>query len=199
MWARHASEQAERRKREALFRSLSTYSSRPAASEAPPAPAEPEDARDVFDQTLIDESFNQVRQAVGQEFKLMELSIHSGLGFSANVSTDGKSVQQYRRPKGKKEMVGPGEVQIKGDGDLKDSLFDPSAANLSLVPKILEEAKTRSGLPDAKPEGLRFNYPLIRYAGETPRWTVYVGSGEGEARQSKFVVFDAKGKFKEVF
>lgn len=196
MWARYASEQAERRKREALFRTLSLHTQRPTPA---PTPSEPEDARDVFDQTLIDESFNQVKQAVGQEFKLMELSIHNGLGFAANLSTDGRKVESYRRPKGRRALEGPSEVQIIGDGDIKHSLFDPSAANLSLVPKLLEEAKTRSGLPDPKPESVRFNYPLIRYEGESPRWTVYVGSGEGDARQSKFVVFDAKGKFKEVF
>lgn len=200
MWARHASDQAERRKREALFRSLSTYSSRPAATESPAAvkPAEPEDARDKFDAELMRESFEQVKEKVGPEFKLMEVSV-SDLGFGAHVSTDGQNVEAYRRPKGKRDLEGPSKVQIIGDGDLTDSLFDASAVNLAVVPKLLEEAKERAAIPDGKPSSARFNYPLFRYKGESPEWTILVESGEGENWQHKFVTFDAKGKFKRLF
>ncbi len=200
MWARYASEQAERRKREALFRSLSTYSSHPAAPDAPAEtkPAEPADPRDKFDEGLMREAFEQVKEKVGPEFKLMEVSI-SDLGFGANVSTDGENVQSYRRPKGKRELEGPGKVQIIGEGGIKDSLFDASSVNLALVPKLLEEAKERAALPEGKASSARFNYPLFRYKGESPEWTILVESGEGESWQHKFVVFDAKGKFKKLF
>lgn len=199
MWGRYASEQAERRKREALFRSLSTYSSRPASAEAAAEvkPAEPADPRDTFDAGLLQESFEQVKERVGPEFKLMEVSVGE-LGFGAHVSTDGQSVQAYRRPKGKRELEGPGKVEVIGEGDLKNSLFDPSAVNLSLIPKLLEDAKERAGIPDGRATSVRFNYPLFRYKGESPEWTVFVESGEGDNWQHKFVTFDAKGKFKRV-
>ncbi|HEX5705940.1 MAG TPA: hypothetical protein VFX96_01495 [Pyrinomonadaceae bacterium] len=200
MWARYASEEAARRKREALFRSLSTYTSRPAAldSTVSTTPDQPADTRDTFDAGLLDETFGLIKQAVGQEFKLLDLSI-SELGFTVNVSTDGQNVQLYRRPKGRKNLEGPSKVQMLGDGDLTHSLYDPSEANLALVPKLVEEAKERAELPDSRASSATFTYALMRYKGESPEWTISVEGGEGESRQSKSVVFDAKGKFKKVF
>jgi len=203
MWARYSYEQQKRRKMEETLRSLATYqSAERAKSLLPPSAPTPDDRveepRDMFDSELPQELLEQVTQKVGKDFKLMELAV-TGRGLQANVSTDGATVQQYERPKDRKTVEGPAEVRIVGDGKLTDSLFDPKIVNLSLVPKLAKEAAERAGVPGGKVETARFQYPFIRYRGEGPEWTLYVAGGEGDARQSKFVVFDSKGKFKRVF
>lgn len=197
MWARYAHQKSEQRKREALFRQLSTYSTSPAAapSAEPPAPAEP---RSVLDSTLPQEMFDLLRQQVGADFKLMEMRLHEDLN-TFTLSTDGKTVQQYRVDKNSKKVTGPSPVNVIGDNPLADSLFDQKVVDLSLVPRLAKEAAERAALPGGKAESVSISYPIIYTKGEGPEWTVYVGSGEGETRQSKFVRFDTKGKFKDVF
>src|ERR1044071_9714867 len=95
MWARYASQKAEQRKREALFRQLSTYSTLPSAAPSTEAPAEspaPAEPRSVFDSALPQELFELVRQTVGSDFKLMELRLNEDLN-TFTLSTDGKTVQ----------------------------------------------------------------------------------------------------------
>lgn len=201
MWARHAAQRAEQRKREELFRRLSLSPPPPgpllpAPPTPPPAPPEP---RDMFDSDLPRETFELVRQAVGRDFKLMQLRFDDG-HVSVNLSADGETVQQYRLDKDDKRVEGPSPVQLLGEGKLTHSLYDPSAADFSLIPKVSKEALERAGLEGAKVSSVSFAYPFIRYAGEGPEWTVYVEAGEvGKDWQSKHVTFNTKGKFKSVF
>lgn len=204
MWARHYNEQQKRRKMEETLRSLATFQSAERARallgpETAPTPDDRVDEpRDMFDSTLPDELLEQVKQNVGQDFKLMELVIDED-SLEARVSTDGATVQQYERKKDRSTVQGPAEVKIIGDGKLADSLYDPKLVNLSLVPKLAKEAAERAAIPGGKAETARFNYPFIRYKGEGPEWSFVVYGGEGDQRQHKFVVFDAKGKFKKMF
>ena len=198
MWARHAANEAEKRKREELFRKLSTSSVQPAETKpsAEPIPAE---TRDMFDSTLPQESLEQIKQAVGQDFRLLEMWFHEK-GVFAKVSTDGQSVKEYRRWTNKKEIDGPMEVSLSGDGKLEDNLLKMSDVDLSLVPKVAKEAKERAALPDSKVSSVSFKLPFIRYVGEGPEWTVMVEAGKpGENWQNKHITFDAKGKLKKVY
>lgn len=203
MWANYAYEKAQQSKREALLRSLATYNTPSSLmpASAPTPDERVDEPRDMFDSELPQELLEQIKQKVGGDFKLMELRV-SGSGLQANVSTDASTVQQYERDKTKKTVDGPRAVRIVGgDGKIDDSLYDPSAANLSLIPKLAKEARERAAavVPDAKVESATFAYAFLRYEGETPEWSFYVAGGEGEGRQSKFVTFDAKGKFKRMF
>lgn len=203
MWARHYNEKQKRRKMEETLRSLATYQSAERAKALLPAAAPTpddrvEEPRDMFDSTLPDELLEQVKQKVGQDFKLMELVVDADR-LDARVSTDGATVQQYERRKDRSTVEGPAEVKIIGDGKLGDSLYDPKLVNLSLVPKLAKEAAERAGLPGGKVETARFNYPFIRYKGEGPEWNFVVYANGGDGPESKFVVFDAKGKFKKTF
>jgi len=203
MWGRHSYEQQKRRKMEDTLRSLATYQSAERAKALLPATAPtPDDRvdepRDMFDSTLPDELLEQVRQKVGQDFKLMELVVDEN-SLDAKVSTDGATVQYYQRPKDRKTVEGPAEVKLIGDGKLGDSLYDPKLVNLSLIPKLAKEAAERAGIPGGKAETARFNYAFMRYKGESPEWSIVVYGGEGDQRQHKFVLFDAKGKFKRMF
>jgi hypothetical protein len=199
MWARYASQQAEKHKREELFRRLSTYSQlEPAAPAASPTPAPPVDPRSMFDSTLPQESLDLVRQAVGRDFKLMELRFGETLT-TLKVSADAETVQQYMFEKDGKRVEGPQPVQLIGGGKLGDSLYDPAAVDLALIPKLAREAVERAGLPDAKVTTVSLSYSIIRYAGEGPEWTVFVETGKvGENWQYKHVTFDTKGKFKRI-
>jgi hypothetical protein len=201
-WARYAYEKAEKRKREALFRSLATYQTERSSLAPTPVPTPDdrvEEPRDMFDSELPQEQFEQIKQTVGGDFKLMEVSI-SDRGLTANVSADSASVKQYERRKDRKSVEGPRDVRIiGGSGDLSDSLYDISIVNFSLVPKLSKEAVERAGIPGAKVETARFTYSIVRYKGESPEWSFYVSGGEGDAREHKFVLFDSKGKFKRVF
>jgi hypothetical protein len=198
MWARHAYQQAEKRKREELFRRLSTHSALRAEATPTPEPI-PAETRDMFDSTLPQESLEQIRQAVGQDFQLMELWFHDK-GVTAKVSTDGQSVKEYRRWLHKKDVDGPAPVRLIGDGKIEDNLMKPGEADLSLIPKLAKEAKEHAALPDSKVSSLRFHYPFIRYKGEGPEWTVMVEAGTpGENWQNKHITFDAKGKLKKAY
>jgi hypothetical protein len=201
MWARYAYEKAEQRKREALFRQLSTYSTsraEPAPSaETPAEPPAPVEPRSVLDSTLPQEMFELVRQTVGADFKLMELRLNEDLN-TFTLSTDGKTVQQYQVDKNSKKVSGPSAVNVIGDNPLDDSLFDPKVVNFTLIPRLVKEAVERAGLPEGKAESVSISYPIIYTKGEGPDWVVYVESGEGESWQHKFVRFDTKGKFKDL-
>lgn len=200
MWARYAHERAEQRKREELFRRLSTYS-RPEqlAPAAPSTPTPPPEPRSMLDSTLPQEALERVRQQVGRDFKAMELSFDDELT-TFKVSTDAETVEQYMFMKDGARVEGPQPVQLVGGGKLADSLFDPAAADLSLIPRLAREAVERSGLPGAQATRVSFAYPFIRYAGEGPEWSVFVEAGEpGQDWQSKHVTFDTKGKFKRLF
>lgn len=203
MVARYQYQKYEQRKRERLLDSLATYRQRQFASEPAPTPT-PEDVIDerraMFDSTLPEESFDLIKQSIGQEFKLMELFI-SESEVRANVSTDSQTVQAYEREKNRKTVSGPESVRIIGgeEGKLGDSLFKQSEINFALIPKLAKEALERAQLPDAKVENIRFSYPLIRYAKESPEWTVLVERGEGANIEWKHVMFHANGKFKDIF
>jgi len=201
MWARYSYEQQKRRKMEETLRSLSLNNPSRASLLPTPEPTPDdrvEEPRDMFASELPQELLGQLTQKVGNEFKLMELVVDEK-SLQAKLSTDGATVQQYARPKDRKNVEGPAEVRIVGDGKLGDSLYDPKLVNLSLVPKLAREAAERAALPGGKVETARFNYPFIRYRGEGPEWTFVVYGTEGDKPVSKFVVFDAKGKFKKVF
>ena len=152
----------------------------------------------MFDSALPQESLEQIRQKVGQDFRLLEVWVRSG-GLWAKLTTDGKTVSEYRRWIYRKGVEDPAPVQITGDGKLEDVLLKPADVDLSLVPRLAKEAKERAALPDAKVSSLRFNFPFIRYEGEGPEWSASVETGKpGVDWQSKHVTFDAKGKFKRV-
>jgi hypothetical protein len=201
MWARHSYEQQKRRRMEETLRRLSMHN-QPGLGLLPTPEPTPDDRveepRDMFDSTLPQELLEQLTQKVGKDFKLMEVYV-SERSLQANVSTDGATVQRYERPKDRKTVEGPAEVKLIGDGKLEDNLFDPRLVDLSLLPRLAKEAAERAAIPGGKAESARFNYPSIRYKGQGPEWSLIVWGGEGEARQHKFVVFDAKGKFKQVF
>ena len=195
MWARHAMHEAEKRKREDLFRRLSMHSALRAEATPTPEPV-PAETRDMFDSTLPQESLEQIRQAVGQDFQLLEVWFHDK-GVFAKVSTDGKSVKEYRRWTNKKEIDGPIDVSVTGDGKLEDHFLKMSDVDLSLVPKLAKEAKERAALQDSKVSSVSFKLPFLRYVGEGPEWTVMVEAGTpGVNWQNKHITFDAKGKLK---
>lgn len=198
MWARHAYQQAEKRKREELFRRLSTHSTLRAETMPTPEPV-PAETRDMFDSTLPQESLEQIKQAVGQDFHLLEMWFHEK-GVFAKVSTDGKSVKEYRRWTNRKEIDGPIEVSLTGDGKLEDHLLKMSDLDLSLVPKVAKEARERAALTDSKVSSVHFKLPFLKYVGEGPEWSVMVEAGTpGVNWQNKHVTFDAKGKLKKAY
>ena len=203
MWARHSYEKSKRLKMENTLRSLaaSMRESERAAEEKRAAEARAnyvEETRDIFDSTLPQESLDQIRQKVGQDFRLLEVAVLSS-GVWLKLTTDGKTVSEYRRWKNRRDIEGPLPVRVTGDGKLEDVLLKPSDVDLSLVPRLAREAKERAALPDSKVDSLRINFPFIRYEGEGPEWTASVETGKpGENWQHKYVTFDAKGKFKKV-
>lgn len=204
MWARHAYQKAEQRKRERLFATLAESFRKGEREKEEKRAAEAranyvEETRDIFDSALPQESLEQIRQKVGQDFRLLEVWLHDK-GVMAKLTTDGKTVSEYRRWTHRRDAEGPAPVQITGDGKLEDVLLKPADVDLSLVPRLAKEAKERAALPDSKVSSLRLNYSFIRYEGEGPEWTAMVETGKpGENWQNKHVTFDAKGKFKRVF
>jgi hypothetical protein len=202
LWARHEYEKRKREKMERTLRSLATHT-RLAETRATPA-GEPtpseyvEESRDMFGGELPQESFELVKQAAGPDFKLMSIRV-SDMAFTADLTTDGESVSRYQKFKIKRDLEAPQPVRLIGSGKLSDSLFKLSEVNLSLVPQLAKDARERSGLADGKINSVSLGYPLLRAPGEGPEWTVYVERGEGEGREYKNVVFDAKGKFKKVY
>lgn len=202
MWLRYSHQQAEKRKREELFRRLSTFSRpellAPAAPAEPAPPAPAPDPRSTFDSTLPQESLDLVGQQIGRDFKLMEARFGDTLT-TFKVSADGETVQQYLFAKDEKRLKGPQPVQLIGGGKLADSLYDPASVDLTLIPRLAREAVERAGLPDAKVTSVSLSYPLFRSPGEGPEWTAFVETGKvGENWQYKHVTFNTKGKFKRV-
>ena len=198
MVARYQYDKAEKRKREEMLRSLASMTREAERERLFPTP-EPtvEEPRDVLDSTLPQEYLEQIRQAVGQDFKLLDLRVHE-MGLSAKVSTDGETVKEYRRWKHRKNVEGPFDVKIIGDGKVEDNLLKPADVDLSLVPKLSKEAFERAAFPDSKVDGASIQYPLFRTKGQGPEWTVNLSAKRGEKWEFKNVTFDAKGRFKEV-
>jgi hypothetical protein len=164
-----------------------------------PTPADAyEETRDMFASELPRESLEAIRQAAGPDFRLMELRFGDERT-TATVSTDGKSVQQFTLRRGRKQAEGPSPVNLIGDNPLADSLYEPKAADLDLIPKLAQDAVARSGIEGGRVTSVTFSYEAIRYKGESPVWTVYVERGTPPDWQHKFVKYDAKGKFKNAF
>ena len=204
MWARHSYEKSKRLKMENTLRSLATSfrENERAAEEKRAAEARAnyvEETRDMFDSALPQESLDLIGQKVGQGFRLLELWVHDK-SLTAKLTTDGKTVSEYRRSVNRKNVDDPAPVRITGDGKLEDVLLKPGDVDLSLIPKLVKEAKERAALPDSKVSSMHFNYSFIRYEGEGPEWTAMVETGKpSENWQNKHVTFDAKGKFKREF
>jgi hypothetical protein len=164
-----------------------------------PTPADAyEETRDMFASDLPRESFEAIRQAVGPDFKLMELRF-ADERTTATVSTDGKSVQQFTLTRGRKVAEGPSPVNLIGDNPLDDSLYEQKAVDLDLIPKLSQDALTRAGIEGGRVTSVSFAYEAIRYKGESPVWTVYVERGTPPDWEHRFVTYDAKGKFKRAF
>lgn len=198
MWARYQYDKSEKRKREAMFRSLSNLSRDIERGRTQPSPVEiVNEPRDMLDSTLPQEYLDEVRQMAGQDSKLLEVRVHN-TGMMAKVSTDGETVKEYRRWKTGKTPEGPFEVKILGDGKVSDNLLKPGDVDLSLVPKMAKEAFERANFPDSKVDGAYIQYPLFRQRGQGPEWTVNLSAKRGEQWEFKSVTFDAKGKFKAV-
>lgn len=201
MWGRYAYQQAERRRMERTLEELARFEreqtlGRQALASATPADAF-EEARDPFLSELPRESLEAIRQAVGGEFKLMELTF-AGEFTKAVVSTDGQSAQEFTLYRGRRKVEGPKQVRLIGDNPLSDSLFELKAADLSLLPALSKEAVERAGIEGARVTSASFSYPIIRYKGESPEWTLFVERGSPPDWPHKHVTFDSKGKFKRI-
>lgn len=201
MWARYSYQQSERRRMERTLESLARIEQErtlhtQAAADATPADTF-EETRDPFQSELPRESLEAIRRAVGGEFKLMELTF-AGAFTKAVVSTDGQSAQQFMLYRGRRNVEGPSSVKLIGDDPLADSLFELKDADLSLIPRLTKEAVERAGLEGAKVTSASFAYPIIRYEGESPEWTLFVERGSPPDWEYRHVTFDAKGKFKRI-
>jgi hypothetical protein len=158
-----------------------------------------EETRDMFaGEDRPRESLEAIRQAVGQDFKLMELRF-ADERTTALVSTDDQNVRQYVLQRGRKQAEGPSPVNLIGDNPLADSLYEQKAVDLGLIPKLVQDAVARAGIEGGRVTSVSFAYQAIRYKGESPVWTVYVERGTPPDWQHKFVNYDAKGKFKNLF
>ncbi|HZT60425.1 MAG TPA: hypothetical protein VFA21_17600 [Pyrinomonadaceae bacterium] len=203
MFARVWYQQSERWRMEQTLDSLAKYErEHPIAppgvvAATPDAEEMVEETRDMFASELPRECLSAIRDAVGGEFKVMELSFADEL-VSAVVSTDGQSAHEYTLYRGRKKVEGPKDVNVIGDGGLADSLYELKQADLTLMPGLAKEALKRAGIEGARVTSMRFSYSIIRYKGETPEWTVSVERGSPPDWEHKFVTFDAKGKFKSV-
>lgn len=164
-----------------------------------PTPADAfEETRDAFTSERPREALDAIRQAVGQDFKLMELRFAEERT-KALVSADGQTVQQFLLSRGRKQAEGPSPVNLIGDNPLADSLYEQKAVNLDLIPTLAQDALGRAGIEGARVTSVSFAYEGIRYKGESPVWTVMVERGTPPDWQHKFVTYDAKGKFKRLF
>ena len=200
MVARHYHQKSERERMERMIESLALSQREQRLYPTPtPTPADAfEETRDMFASERPREALEAFRQAVGRDFKLMELRFHDELT-TAKVSTDGQTVQQFSLSRGRKQAEGPSPVNLVGDGALGDSLYELKAVDLDLVPKLAQDAVGRAGIEGGRVTSARFSYELIRYKGESPVWTFMVERGTPPDWEHKFVTFDAKGKFKSVF
>lgn len=204
MWARYAYQKSERERMERLINDLARTQREQELQRLYPTPTPTpadafEETRDMFaGAERARESLEAVRQAVGGDFKLMELYFGDQMT-TAKVSTDGRGVQQYTVWRGRKVAEGPSPVNLIGDGPLDDSLYEQKAVDLALLPKLSEDAVKRAGIEGGRVTGARFSYQIIRYKGETPVWTLTVERGTPPDWQHKSVTYDAKGKFKDSF
>lgn len=205
MWARYWHQKSERQEMEDRIRSLAQYEREhpilPSALASATPSASPEETveetRDMFTSDLPRDYMGAIRQAVGADFKVMNLVFDDRYA-KATVSTDGKSVKEFTLWRGKKNVEGPSDVNLIGDNPLADSLFELKTADLSLIPKLVREAVERSGIKDGRVTSASFAYPLIYNKGESPEWTIMVERGSPPDWEHKFVTFDAKGRFKSV-
>ena len=164
-----------------------------------PTPADAfEETRDLFTSERPREALDAIRQAVGRDFKLMELRFSDELT-KALVSTDGQGVQQFLLARGRKQPDGPSPVNLIGDNPLADSLYEQKEIDLGLIPKLAQDAVGRAGIEGARVTSVSLAYQAIRYKGESPVWTVFVERGTPPDWEHKFVTYDAKGKFKSLF
>jgi hypothetical protein len=203
MVARHYQQKSERERMERLISDLSRSQREQEMQQLYPTPSPTpadafEETRDIFASERPRESLDAIRQAVGQDCKLMELRFSDELT-KALVSADGKSVQQFLLARGRKQAEGPSPVNLIGDNPLADSLYEPKAADLDLIPKLAQDAVARSGIEGGRVTSVSFAYQVVRYKGESPVWTVMVERGTPPDWQHKFVTYDAKGKFKDLF
>jgi hypothetical protein len=202
--ARHYHQKEERRRMERTLETLARVQREQRLQSMYPTPTPTpadafEETRDPFASERPREALDAIRQAVGQDFKLMELRFADEMT-KALVSTDGQTVRQFLLARGRKQAEGPSPVNLIGDNPLADSLYEQKAVNLDLIPKLAQEALDRSGLAGARVTSVSFAYEGIRYKGESPVWTVMVERGPGPPDwDHKFVRFDARGKFKDAF
>jgi hypothetical protein len=203
MWARYAYQKSERERMERLIRDLSRSQREQELRRLYPTPTPtPADAfaetRDMFASERPREALDSIRQAVGKDFKLMELRFSDELT-KALVSTDGATVQEFLLARGRKQAEGPTPANLVGDNPLADSLYEQKAADLDLIPKLARDAVARAGIEGGRVTNASFAYPLVRYKGESPVWTLMVERGTPPDWEHKFVTYDAKGKFKDLF
>jgi hypothetical protein len=201
MWGRYAYQQAERRRMERTLEELARFEREQTLHPQALASATPDDAyeetRDPFQSERPRESLEAIRQAVGGEFRLMQLTFADEFA-QAVVSTDGRSARQFMLYRGRRKVDGPSPVNLIGDNPLTDSLYELKEADLSLIPRLAKEAVERAGIEGAKVTSASLSYPIIRYKGETPEWTFFVERGSPPDWPHKNVTFDAKGKFKRI-
>jgi hypothetical protein len=200
MVVRHYHQKSERERMERTLETLARAQREQRLYPTPtPTPADAfEETRDPFASERTREALESIRQAVGRDFKLMELRFADELT-TATVSTDGTSVQQFSLSRGRKQAEGPSPVNLLGDGPLADSLYELKAADLDLIPKLAQDALVRAGIEGGRVTSARFAYEIVRYKGESPVWTFMVERGTPPDWEHKFVTFDAKGKFKSLF
>ncbi len=200
MVARHYHQKSERQRMERTLETLARVQREQWLNPTPmPTPADAfEETRDLFTSERPREALDAIRQAAGSDFKLMELRF-SDLLTKALVSTDGQSVQQFLLSRGRKQPEGPSPVNLIGDNPLAHSLYDQKEVNLDLIPKLAEDAVARSGIEGGRVTSVSFAYQSFRYKGESPLWTVVVERGNPPDWEHKFVNYDAKGKFKNLF
>lgn len=203
IWARYAHQKAERERMERTISELARVQREQQMLSLYPTPTPTpadafEETRDAYTSERPREALEAIRQAVGQEFKLMELRF-ADERTSATVSIDGQSVQQYVLTRGRKQAEGPSPVNLIGDNPLADSLFEQKIVDPALIPKLAEDAVARAGIAGGRVTSVSFAYEAIRYKGESPVWTVFVERGTPPDWEHKFVTYDAKGKFKRLF
>lgn len=203
MVARYYHQKSERERMERTLSDLARLQREQATQRLyPPPTPTPADAfeetRDLASGERLRESLDAVRQAAGQDFRLMELRFAEERT-AVNLSTDGKTVQRYVVQRGRRQAEGPSPVNLIGDNPLDDSLYEQKAVDLEIVPKLVQDAVARSGIEGGRVTSVSFAYQALRYEGESPVWTVYVERGTPPDWQHKFVTYDAKGKFKTVF
>lgn len=203
MWARYAHQKYERERMERLISDLSRMQREQEMQRLYPTPTPTpadafEETRDPFSGERPRESFEAIRQAVGRDFKLMELRFADERA-NALVSTDGKGVEQYTVTRGRKVAEGPSAVNVVGDNPLADSLYEQKAVDLDLMQKLAQDALARAGIEGGRVTSAKLAYEYVRYKGEPPVWTFVVERGTPPDWAHKFVTYDAKGKFKSVF